>query len=529
VALTGSDAGAAQRSAAQRPSQRRVARRAGLGWAVLCAVAGGLAVAAAFPPAGIWPLAAAGPALLVVALWRRSLRGSFLIGLAFGIAFFLPLLSWLVNVAWYAWVALAVIEALIFGLLAVGQRLLLRLPGWPLAVAGWWVAVEALRGSSPYAFPWGSLAMSQAGAPTAGWAAVGGAPLLTFLVALAGAALAWLLIAPARGRAVPLLAVTGAAGLALAGAVLPVDQPTAAPQATIAAVQGDVPHARTLANELLRATTVTANHAAATEGLAAQVRSRTRAAPDLVIWPENSTDLDPALYPLVYATIARAVSAIGQPVLVGSVLDNPRRNAGQLWLPRRGPVEVYVKRQLVPFGEFIPLRGLLQKFTSLPSLQPVNFTPGHQAVVFHVGKIRLGDVICYEVGFNQLVSSEVDAGANLLTVQSNDADFELDGQTGESAQQLAMARIRAVESDRAVVYASTTGESAIIAPDGTVIARSGIWRRAVLEARVPLRSQLTLADRAGSWPETTITALTLAALAWAAAGAVSKARRSRAG
>jgi apolipoprotein N-acyltransferase len=114
-------------------------------------------------------------------------------------------------------------------------------------------------------------------------------------------------------------------------------------------------------------------------------------------------------------------------------------------------------------------------------------------------------------------------------VQSNDADFELDGQTGESAQQLAMARIRAVESDRAVVYASTTGESAIIAPDGTVIARSGIWRRAVLEARVPLRSQLTLADRAGSWPETAITALTLAALAWAAAGAVSKARRSRAG
>jgi apolipoprotein N-acyltransferase len=524
VALTGSDAGAAQRSAAQRPSQRRVARRAGLGWAVLCAVAGGLALAAAFPPAGIWPLAAAGPALLVVALWRRSLRGSFLVGLAFGIAFFLPLLSWLVNVAWYAWVALAVIEALIFGLLAVGQRLLLRLPGWPLAVAGWWVAVEALRGSSPYAFPWGSLAMSQAGAPTAGWAAVGGAPLLTFLVALAGAALAWLLIAPAPGRAVPLLAVTGAAGLALAGAVLPVDQPTAAPQATVAAVQGNVPHARTLANEL-RATTVTANHAAATEGLATQVRSGRRPAPDLVIWPENSTDLDPALYPFIYATIAQAVSAIDRPVLVGSVLEHPLRNAGQLWLPRRGPVEVYVKRQLVPFGEFIPLRGLLQKFTSLPSLQPVNFTPGHQAVVFHVGKIRLGDVICYEVGFDSLVSSEVNAGANLLTVQSNDADFELDGQTGESAQQLAMARIRAVESDRAVVYASTTGESAIIAPDGTVIARSGIWRRAVLEARVPLRSQLTLADRAGSWPETTITALTLAALAWAAI----RARRSRAG
>jgi apolipoprotein N-acyltransferase len=295
---------------------------------------------------------------------------------------------------------------------------------------------------------------------------------------------------------------------------------------TIAAVQGDVPHARTLANQL-RATMVTANHAAATEGLAAQVRSGARAAPALVVWPENSTDLDPSLYPSVYATIDQAVSAIDRPVLVGSVLQNPLRNAGQLWLPGRGPVEVYVKRQLVPFGEFIPLRGLLDKFTSLPSLQPVNFTPGHKAVVFHVGKVRLGDVICYEVGFDNLVSSEVDAGANLLAVQSNDADFELDGQTGESAQQLAMARIRAVESDRAVVYVSTTGESAIIAPNGAVMTRSGLWRRAVLEARVPLRSQLTLADRAGSWPETAIIALTLAALAWAAAGAVSTARRSK--
>jgi apolipoprotein N-acyltransferase len=519
--------------------------RAGLGWAVLVAVAGGLALASAFPPSGIWPLAAVGPALLVVALWRRSLRASFLVGLAFGAAFFIPLLSWLLNVAWYAWVVLGVIEALIFGLLAVGQQLLLRLRAWPLAVAGWWVAVEALRGRMPDAFPWGRLAMSQAGAPTAGWAAVGGAPLLTFLVALAGAALAWLAITPAahelpgrggkpgpvrrtpgpvRRRAVPLLAAAGAAGLAAAGALLPVDQPAAGPQATIAAVQGDVPRARTLANQL-RATTVTANHASATEGLAAQVRSGARPAPDLVLWPENSTDLDPTLYLPIYAAIDRAVSAIGKPVLVGSVLQGPLRNAGQLWLPGRGPVEVYVKRQLVPFGEFIPLRSLLEKFTSLPSLQPVDFTPGRKAVVFRVGKIRLGDVICYEVGFDNLVSSEVDAGANLLAVQSNDADFELDGQTSESAQQLAMARIRAVESDRTVVYVSTTGQSAIIAPDGTVMARSGIWRRAVLEAQVPLRSQLTLADRAGSWPEAAITALTVAALAWATAWALVQARR----
>jgi apolipoprotein N-acyltransferase len=308
-----------------------------------------------------------------------------------------------------------------------------------------------------------------------------------------------------------------------------VDQGTpGGPTATVAAVQGDVPHARNLPN-LMRAATVTQNHAAATKQLAAQVRARSRPAPDLVIWPENSTDLDPSLNPSIYAAIQGAVGAISRPVLVGAVLQNPLRNAGQLWLPRRGPVAVYVKRQLVPFGEVIPFRGLLSHVTSLTALQPVNFTAGHRAVVFRIGKIRLGDVICYEVGFDGLVSSEVTAGANLLAVQSNDADFELDGQLGESEQQIAMAQVRAIESNRAVVYSSTTGESAIIAPDGSFIAHSGIWRRAVLDARVPLRSSLTLADRVGSWPEYVITLLVLAALGWAITGAARQRKRSSTG
>ena len=221
-----------------------------------------------------------------------------------------------------------------------------------------------------------------------------------------------------------------------------------------------------------------------------------------------------------------AVAAVGHPVLVGEVLQDPQRNVGQLWVPGQGPTTMYVKRQLVPFGEYIPFRGLISSFSSLPSLQPLNFTPGHTAVVFAVGKIRLGDVICYEVGFDNLVRSEVTAGANLLAVQSNDADFEIDGQLGETEQQTAMARIRAIESDRAVVYASTTGESAIIAPDGTLIVHSGVWQQAILDARVPLVSYRTLADRVGAWPEYVIIMLTVLALAWAVAG--SRFRRERA-
>jgi apolipoprotein N-acyltransferase len=586
------------------------------------AVAGGLGLALSFPPGGFWPLAAAGPALLVLALWGRSLRGSFGTGLLFGAAFFFPLLSWVVNVAWYAWVTLAVADTLIFAVLAIGQRLLLRLPAWPLAAAGWWVAAESLRDRWPWGgFPWGRLAMSQASSPDLHWVAVAGPSALTFLVALAGACLAWLVLGPGgcpltrrqprpsaettpspaagqetrgtaasvrhpaggpvqdgaspdapardtmtmagpaaaapgadparpetpgevadgpgssrpgRGRATtavlrragPALGLAAVIGLALAGPLLPVDQGTArTPSAVIAAVQGNVPHVRNLP-DLLRANTVTINHAAATKALAARVRAGSAPAPDVVIWPENSTDQDPRLNPYIYSAIAQAVNAIGRPVLVGAVLQNPVRNAGQLWRPRVGPVRSYVKRQLVPFGEVIPFRSFLTLFTSLPDLQPVNFTPGHRAVVFHLGQVQLGDVICYEVGFDGLVSSEVAAGANLLAVQTNDADFELDGQTGETLQQLDMARVRAAEHNRSVVVASTTGVSAIIGPDGKMLARTGLWHRAVLEERVPLRTSTTLADWLGGWPEGILTGGTIVALAWMIISVVADRRRA---
>jgi apolipoprotein N-acyltransferase len=181
----------------------------------------------------------------------------------------------------------------------------------------------------------------------------------------------------------------------------------------------------------------------------------------------------------------------------------------------------------VPFGEYIPFRGLISSFSSLPALQPVDFTPGHRAVVFRIGQVRLGDVICYEVGFDNLVASEVNAGANLLTEQTNDADFEVDGQLGETLQQLAMARIRAIEFDRSMVVAGTTGVSAIIAPDGTLIMHSRTWQRAVLEARVPLLTRSTLATRLGEWPEIVLSALAVAALGLAVAASATDRRRPR--
>jgi len=374
--------------------------------------------------------------------------------------------------------------------------------------------------------------MSQATAPTRGWAAIGGTPLLTFAVALFGATLAWLVLtvrqgpptrAPRRPAVLAGLALAATAGLAVLPAALPLDPvPASAKTAVVAAIQGNVPRARaSLADQVSNYQTVTQNHVAATDKLAQEVNAGKLSAPDLVIWPENSTDIDPTQNPAVGQQISSAAAAIGRPILVGAVLQDPLRNAGLLWLPGTGPEQhYYVKRRLVPFGEYIPFRNIISKITSLTQLQPVNYTSGHSTYVFPVGQIRLGDVICYEIGFDDLVRSEVSAGANLLTMQTNDATFERDGQTGESGQQLAMARLRAVEHDRAVIVASTTGYSAIIAPDGRLITSSGTWLQAELEARVPLVTDTTLADQVGPWPEYVIIALTLAALAFAAARSV---------
>jgi apolipoprotein N-acyltransferase len=526
----------------------------------------GLLLAAAFPPVGLWPLAFVSPALLVVALSGRSLRGAFTVGLLFGLAFFFPLVAWVINLAWFAWVALAIASALIFAVFAIAQRVLLNLRWWPPAVAGWWVAAEAFRDRWPWGgFPWGRLAMSQAGVPTQGWAAIAGPPALTFVVALVGATLAWAILTALSspggttprtprsaadgkighriGRAdagrmlrpvlLPALALAGSVLLAVLPAALTLDPvPAHGQTSVVAAIQGNVPRARSLAAELENVDReITLNHVAATDKLADKVAAGQAARPDLVIWPENSTDIDPTLDPPTYEEISSAAAAIGRPILVGAVLQNPYRNAGVLWLPGQGPTTIYVKRQLVPFGEFLPFRSLISKITSLTSLLPNDFTPGHQTVVFDTGQIKLGDVICYEVAFDDLVRSEVAAGANLLSVQSNDATFEREGPTtAESSQQLAMARIRAVEFDRTVVVASTTGYSAIVAPDGSVIARSSMWTQAELEARVPLLTYRTLAERLGAWPEWAIVAATTVALGLAIGqAAAGRRRRTRSG
>ena len=489
--------------------------------AIASALASGGLLWLAFPPTGWWPLAFAGVALLSIASAGRGRRGAFGIGLLAGLAFFLPLIDWLQNVGLHAWLVLAVTQAIATGLLGVALAHTSRLSWWPVAHAGLWVGYEALRGRYPLGgFTWGRLAFSQTRGPLVRLAAIGGAPLVSFATGLVGLLLLWVALT-VRGDGVrrwralaPAVAVLALVAVGSLGVPLPI---AGARTLTVAAVQGNVPALGldSGAEDLV----VVSNHAAATTDLARKVTAGKVRAPDLVVWPESSTDIDPRSDAQVRALVADAAGAIRAPILVGGVLDTDGGrflNAGLIWDPVAGPGQIYAKQHLVPFGEYVPWRGLLgNRISMLNKYIPRNYTRGTRPGVFDVAGARVGDVICFEVAYDGLVRDTVKAGAQLLVVQTNNATYMRGRDPAQTEQQLEMARLRAVEHGRAVIVAATSGVSALIGPDGSTLARSGVFTQEELVAALPLRSALSVADRVGGWPEALICALALAAIALA--------------
>jgi apolipoprotein N-acyltransferase len=489
------------------------------GWAALTAIAGGLVGMLAFPRFGWWPLAFLSVALLSRAVHGYRSRTAAWIGWLYGLAFFIPLLSWTgIYVGPAPWLILGVAEAGFFAALGAVLPLLQRLRGAPVWVACGWVLEEALRDRLPFGgFPWGRLAFSQASSPLRWFAALGGAPLVSFAVALTGAAL-WSATRHASRDRTTAVAVAGALAGALAvpllGAVLsaPLSPPAGRPS-TVALIQGSVPD-RGLAFED-RAGQVLENHIAQTRQLAAEVAAGRVARPDLVVWPENASDLDPFADPAVFQAIDATVRSIGVPILVGAILDGPganhRRNVGILWSPTTGPGAQYVKRHPVPFAEYIPLRSIARKVSSAVDDVTQDMVAGHGTGLLTGGPYPIGDVICFEVAYDSLVESSVAHGAQLLVVQTNNATF---GHTAETYQQLAMSRLRAVETGRTVLQVATTGKSAVIAPDGGVRAESGaLFTPWIMDRSVGLQTNRTLAVRLGVIPEVVLAVAGAAAAA----------------
>jgi apolipoprotein N-acyltransferase len=188
------------------------------------------------------------------------------------------------------------------------------------------------------------------------------------------------------------------------------------------------------------------------------------------------------------------------PVLIGTILDGPGRyisNTGIVWDPKTGPGARYTKRHPVPFGEYIPFRSIARQVSSAVD-RVHDFKGGSKPGVLRMAGTPVGDVICFEVAYDNLVRDAVKGGGQVLVVQTNNATF---GHTDETWQQLAMARLRAVESDRSVLVAATSGASAVIDTHGTVTWHSRVFTPAVKVATVATGTRHTLATRVGAGPE----------------------------
>lgn len=481
---------------------------------ILLAVIGGLLIWLALPDHDLWFLAFPGVAALSLScVGLERVRTGALLGFVCGLAMFLPVLHWSgIYVGNVPWLALAVVQAAYLTIVGAGLAVLQRRPSRVSVVAGaaLWVAAEALRGSWPFGgFPWARLAFSQADSPLLHLASVAGAPGVSFVVALIGGALAALVLdllatpRPSSTRSRLRAAAPGLAAVALVLVAIPWPTPTDGRPVTVAGIQGNVPTAGLEFNAQRRA--VLDNHVALTRQVASDVDAGRVPAPQLVVWPENSSDIDPTRNPDAALAIDGAVRAVGVPVIVGAVLQEPVgkvSNTSLLYEPGRGITARYVKQHPVPFAEYIPHRSFFRTFSDKVDLVTTDFAHGPRTEVFQVptaqGRIPVAPLICFEVAYDGLTRDAVREGAQLLAVPTNNATF---GFSDESAQQLAISRFRAVEHGRSVVHISTVGQSALITPDGVAHHRTSLFTRAALVDRLPLRSDLTLADRWGRAPE----------------------------
>ncbi len=484
------------------------------------ALVGGALLSLAFPGYGLWWLAPVAVALLAVSTTGVRARVGVVNGLVFGLAFFVPTLSWSGSyLGVVPWAGLAVSQAAFLGLLGWGSAILQRRGIRPLFVGLAWVTQEALRDRIPYGgFPWVRLAFSQADSPFAHIAAFGGAPAVTFLVALCGGLLGYAVHAAYRviraatsggvagtqrpGYRQPVVAALAAMACALVGLAIPL--PVDGQTARIMAVQGNVPRPGLDFNAERRA--VLDNHVEVTITGVTREREAGQPDPDLVVWPENASDIDPTRNPDAAQAIDRALGVAEAPIIVGGLLEEPAphfSNVSLLYRPGEGLVGRYVKQHPVPFAEYIPNRSFWRLVSTQVDLLRTDMWAGDRPVVFRVparagGEIVAGPSICFEVAYDELVRANVERGANLLVIQTNNATF---GFTNESVQQLAISRIRAIEHGRSVAHVSTVGVSALILPDGTLLEPTTLFTPAALVADLPLRTDLTLASRLGAWPE----------------------------
>ena len=506
-------------------------------WRIPLALIGGALAGLIFPTEGIWILAPVVPAILIASVLGANFWSATLIGFHGGLAFYISHVEWLsLYLGPVPLIALATLQALIFapamGLTALlWKRVSARSGGFgwgwfPPFAALIWTAREVVAISFPYGgFPWSRLAMSQSDSIFANWVYWGGMTLLSFVIALIGSLLATLLgLARAKGKSknrrqliLITAAVTGSS--AIIPLLTPVGNTEPIGEITIAAVQGNA-RAGLFANP--ERGSILANHIAATDLIANHPKI---ADLELIVWPENASDLDPTRYPDARAEIEGILQRYGVPLTFGTITyrNDKSFNSTLLWTPDGGLVDYYDKKRPVPFAEFVPDRAFWSLLApDLIGMVGRDYQFGERDGIFEVSGETLGSLICFEIAIDDIPRSLVADGATLILSQTNNADF---GYSDETFQQVAIAKLRAIETGRTVVNISTVGKSAIFAPDGEVLAELEWYEPGAMLETLPLRSGSTPAMLVGGLPDVLVLVAALLLSLWLGAQTSKRIRR----
>lgn len=431
------------------------------------AAAAGIVLDAGFPDRGVWPLSFVGIGLILALLIGRRAGGALLVGFVAGGSFYLAHIQWAsLFLGPLPMSALVVLQALLFALGSLTITLAYRwVPrAWPaphvllpVAVAGLWTLREMVASNWPYGgFSWGRVAMSQSDSPLKelfSWVGMSGVSfIMVLLVALLVDALRLTRLPPLRRASVPAI-------VAMVLVVVPAWPVQTVGTIRIAAVQGNGPAG--YFDDRGSGDLLSAQYDATIPVLGEDL--------DVVLWPEGSTDRSPLKDDYTAAVFDRISEEADAPLVGWAITERGglTYNTQILWSAGRGPVDYYDKKHPVPFGEYVPDRAFWRPFApDLIDLVQRDYTPGTTDPIFDIEGVPVGLNICFDIVDDQVLRDSVLQGAQVIFAASNNADF---GRTDQSAQQLAIARIRAMELGRTVVNVSTVGLTAIIAPDGRIL------------------------------------------------------------
>jgi apolipoprotein N-acyltransferase len=470
----------------------------------LTSIAAGAIVAWSFYP-NHWWASIVGMAILLVILDSKPRKTRLKLTTAFALTFFAFHVQWvsvLGNDAWLGLAVLCTLPWLLFALLPIDSK-----SKWfyvqPAAVV---VILEAIRANWPWGgFPWGLLAYSQVDGPLVGLSTLGGQALVSGVVVVCAA----ILIKLIKFRSITAVMILAAISITSAS----LDNFSSSKSIELAAVQGNVPR---VGNELsAQRAAVLNNHVTTTEQLLTDIEMGATLKPDLIVWPESGTDIDPLVPGLAADAINKLATRSQSPILIGATTwystgskGAGPTNSGIMWTDA-GPSQVYSKNHLVPFGEYLPLRDFLAKWITRFDQIPNDFVPGGKPGVFDVAGMQVGDVICFEVAYANHIYDTINSGAQVITVQTNNATY---GNTAQPEQQFAITRFRAIETQRAFLVASTSGISGLIQNDGSVSGRTNQFESAIVTGEAALISEKTFSTKYPYWVLITSTVALLLAV-----------------